>query len=113
MLVTFETRYIPKGEYALRATRYANHRPALMLQDKTTGEPVGVLTVNLPKNPLRHDEVFVKNYSEGEGSVDALVAAGIVQPAHRWVMSGFVQIPVCTLTKVGLELVARAREQDA
>lgn len=110
MLVNFESTYIPKGDYALRASRYPNNRPALLINDKTTGEPVAVLSVNLPQNPLRHDEIFIKNYAENEGVADGLVAAGIVQPPHRWVMSGYVQIPVCTLTKIGLELVTRAAD---
>jgi hypothetical protein len=109
MIVKFESTYIPKGDYVIRASKYPNRRNALVLHS-TNGEPTGVLTVNLPQNPLRHDEVFVKNYSENEGVVDALVKAGVAQPPHRWVMSGFVQIPVCTLTKAGLELVTGAEE---
>jgi hypothetical protein len=104
MKIKFKAKYTPEGEYNLTVSRYPNNRPALVLK-ALNGEPQSVLTVNLPQNPQRHDELFIKDYAENEGTLGALMATQLVLPPHRWVMSGFVQIPVCQLTKSGLDLV--------
>ena len=106
MQVKFKSHYVPEGTYNLIGSRYPNNRLALLLRDTDTGEPIGMLTRNLPNNPLRSDEVILKNYSENEGCVEALIEAGIVEKAHRWVMSGYMQLPVCRLTPLGQELEA-------
>lgn len=76
--------------------RYGNGRLALELVD-SKGEPVAVATVNVPGSPLADDEVFIKDYSENEGMLDSLVAAGIVERTGKSVQSGFISIPVAKL----------------
>ena len=52
--------------------RYNNGRPALILKDAHDGEQIAVATVNLPNEPVRDNEVFIKDYSENfEAMTDA------------------------------------------
>lgn len=46
---------------------------------------------------LEKDEVAIKNYSENEGMLHALMSAGIVEAPHRTVLNGYVTVPVCKL----------------
>src|SRR5690606_13888910 len=75
-----------------------NGRIAIQLIHVETGELVSVATVNLPVK-LRHDEVLIKDYSENEGMLEALVNAGVVEDTGKRVASGYVEIPVCRLLK--------------
>ena len=58
-----------------------------------TGEPLATATVWVPG--LADDEVAIKDYSENEGMLDLALRNGWVEPPHRFVPSGYVQIPVC------------------
>jgi Rieske Fe-S protein len=76
---------------------YGNGRKALQLVDAEDGSPIATASVNLSDEPLGEGEVFVKNWSENEGMVEALTVAGIVEPTSRVVVSGYVTVPVCRL----------------
>lgn len=80
----------------LRGAYSDGNRTALMLQCEN-GEPMAKCTVNLPDDHLGADEVAVKSYSENEGMVEALMAAGVIEKPYRSIQSGHVQIPVCRL----------------
>ena len=58
---------------------YYNSRVAIQLYGAENGEPIATATVNLPELPLKEGQCFIKNYSENEGMVNALVAAGLVE----------------------------------
>ena len=75
--------------------QYSNGRVALSLVDEEG--PVATATVNLPGVPLGKNQVLIKDYSENEGILDALVAAGVVKSTGQMVRSGFVEVPVCEL----------------
>ncbi len=75
--------------------QYANGRVALSLVDEEG--PVATATVNLPDVPLGKNQVLIKNWSENESMLDALLAAGVVKPTGQTVRSGFVEVPVCEL----------------
>lgn len=79
-------------------------RTAIQLFDDETGELVCTATANVLDEPLGHNEVLIKNYSENEGVLGALVRAGVVEDTGRRVASGFVTLPVCRL--LGGELSA-------
>jgi hypothetical protein len=66
------------------------HWPVLLCDDLR-------ISVNLAECPVSDDEVAIRDYSECEGTLAVLVAAGIVAPPHRHVQSGYVQIPICRL----------------
>ena len=74
-----------------------NDRVALQLVDSTTGEPIAHATINIPHIPLEADEVIIKDYSENEGMLSALIEAGIVGEPLYYVPTGFVECPVCKL----------------
>jgi hypothetical protein len=98
MKIPFKAKYTPEGTYVLESSHYPNDRMALVLRSDD-GEPQAVLTLNIPNVVLQPDEVIVKDYSENEGTLQALIRANIVQPAHRHVASGFVVHPICLLTE--------------
>lgn len=84
--------------------QYHNGKTALELvaaeddeeNDVFKGEPIATATINIPVI-LEHDEVLIKNYSENEGMLEALVDAGVVKPTGRVIQTGFVEVPVCKL----------------
>ncbi len=88
----------------IQSQHYRNNRIALSLVDATDGERIATATVNIPEMPLEDGEIFVKDYSENEGMLDALVAAGICQPTGKFVENGLVKIPVCKLLVDPMEL---------
>lgn len=94
------------GAGEIRTARYGNQRIALVVLDDgsrtaRTGQISGgfKLTVNLPDEALDDDEVAIKDYSENEGVLAALIGVKVVAPPHRFVPSinGHVQFPICRL----------------
>jgi len=81
---------------SLQFGNYGNGRLSIQLADRH-GEPYGRATVNLPDEVLGEDEVFIKDYSENEGMLSALIEAGIVADTGRRVRTGYVEVPVCKL----------------
>lgn len=75
--------------------QYVNGGTALQLVDADDGSPIATASVWIPG--LQGDEIAIKDYSENEGMLAALVASGIVTDPHRFEPSGFVTIPVCRL----------------
>jgi hypothetical protein len=78
-----------------RASYGGTDRIALPLYDVADGEPVAVATVNMPELSLATDEVVIKDYSENEGMLATLVAAGVVSPPLREVQGRYVTLYVC------------------
>lgn len=79
--------------------QYPNKRTALRLLDATDGSPVIMATVNIPAESIENDEVIIKNYSENEGVLDALVEEGIVSKPICELRSGYVPLYVCKLLR--------------
>ena len=81
----------------LSKEQYSNGRTALGLFTTEEGHPelVAVASVNLPDEVLAENEVFIKNYSENKGILDALVKAGAVSPTGRQVAVGHALVDVC------------------
>ena len=93
--VTFEFQ---GRECVLELGRYQHGgRLALSVLEKQTREPWTEATVNIPEAPLRPGEVFIKDYSENEGLLQALYDARIVMSTGEHVQSGYVRIPKCLL----------------
>ena len=103
-------RYGGGGMLTLVPVRYTNGRPGIRAET-AGGEPVATLSVNLPYDDMKQDELAVKEWSENEGAADTLINAGIIDPrAHRSVTSGFVQVPVYKLTPLGHKFVHAERK---
>ena len=88
-----------KGKYlCAQYSKYGNGQNAILLNYASNGQSYKVASVAIDQ-PLQSDEVAIKNYSENEGILKSLLKARIVAPPHRFVSSGFVQIPICKLKK--------------
>lgn len=59
------------------------------------GSPMATATVWI--EGLEPQELAIKDYSENEGMYEALLEAGIIQPHHRTVSSGFAKLKVTKL----------------
>lgn len=104
------TKYAPQGGVLVIA-RYTDGRTALLICDKITGEQRLKATINIPTFiPENSAEVVIKDYSENEGILDALVKAGVVIPTDEWISSGFTNNRVCTLTPAIQQLMKDRKE---
>jgi len=75
---------------------YRNERIALELINEKNGEPVLVATVNIPGEKLNVNEVIIKNYSENEGILEALIRREILSFPLRYACDN-PGMPVCKL----------------
>jgi len=74
------------------------------------GEPFATASVNLPDAPCPPDELYIKNYAENSGIVQALVDAGVIQPDPTFqVQSGHVTVSRYPITSEGMN---EARAHD-
>ena len=79
---------------------YPNGRPALILTDAEDGSGVCYASINIPQIDLEKDEVIIKNYSENQGVLDALIEAGIItKPVKEVQISQWVIAPICKIIK--------------
>lgn len=76
--------------------KYANGQNALTLVDSEDGQAVATASVCMPNEQCADNEVFIKDYSENEGVLNALVDAGYITPFDT-VSTGFVIIFKCKL----------------
>jgi hypothetical protein len=72
-----------------------NNRTALELA-YSNGREYMIATVNLPGEHLEADEVVIRNYSEGNGVMDALIIAAVIDFPNRFVNDNLM-FPVCKL----------------
>lgn len=97
MQVAIKTKYVPLGEYNLECRgRYHDGSPALQLFGDT-GRML-TATVCLDHAP-RPGHVMIKDWSENEGVLDALIGAGIIGKPVSEVPTGFVKAYECPLTQ--------------
>ncbi len=87
---------------------YSNGRLALQLMNaKSLKEPnysmqlgtecIATVTINLPNEDIADDEIFIKNYSENEGMLEALLEANVISKPIKYVKIGFVEVPLCKI----------------
>lgn len=73
-----------------------NGNTAIQLVDARDGQPVVTASVNLVTK-LPEDQVYIKDYSENEGVLEALVEGGIISPPIAYAETGFVNVPRCKI----------------
>src|SRR5690606_11815360 len=73
-------------------SRYS-YNDAIALKYQGDQGPIATLSTNV--DGITSEEVAIKSYSENEGLYQQLIELGIITPAHRFVLSGHVSIPVC------------------
>ena len=77
--------------------RYQNGRLAVQLV--CHGEGYATVSVNLPMEPLGHDEFVFKTYSENEGLYEELLRTGVIEWTGRTADTRTLgPLPVCRLT---------------
>ena len=93
------------GGYAceMQLSHYTNGNKAISLVDTRDGSPVATATVNLDGGELSANEVMVKDYSENKGMLAALRDSKVVENIVDVMQSGYVDIPVVTLSKSMME----------
>lgn len=101
-MITFNlTAYGVTSKVRPEFTNYANGRLCIRLaywdEEMEGWFPHCTLTTNLPDQHLNPGEVFVKDWSENEPIVAALVEMQMLKPAGREVISGFVAPAVMVL----------------
>jgi hypothetical protein len=79
--------------------KYQNGQNVIQLFDMADGFPFVMASVALTNVELDSDDVAIKNYSENEGILESLMAAGIITKPHSFVPSGYVNIPICKIIK--------------
>tara|TARA_Y100000034_G_scaffold44047_2_gene53986 strand:- start:126 stop:443 length:318 start_codon:yes stop_codon:yes gene_type:complete len=93
----------------IRKTEYTDGNKALLMLAKWPDGEVEEtpLTVNVAEQAhlLVGDQFFVKNWSENEQFFNDLKDAKIIEPTGLTVPSGYVLVPICTLGKVGQQLL--------
>jgi len=83
--------------------KYKNGRTAIELICED-GEPMIMATVNVVDyQDLNDNEVIIKDYSENEGVLKALIKAGIITTALKNIPTGFVNVQVCEFTPQYIE----------
>lgn len=78
---------------------YPNGRKAIELIDAKNGESVLVATINVPEVQINDDEVIIKNYSENEGILEALIKSNVISSPIKTIQTGFITAPICKLIK--------------
>lgn len=93
MKVKSYMRWAPHQELTLVGGSYTNGRLAIRAVNQD-GEPIATLTVNIPEIELSEGQVIIKDWSENEGALVTLEAAGLVQKVAG-VQAGFCTAHVC------------------
>ena len=87
---------------------------ALSLYDADDGMAISCVSVNLVpvERELLEDRalVYIKDYSENEGTLDSLIAEGIVERTGRTRRSGYIEAPLVRI--IDPELVAEINGQS-
>ena len=76
--------------------KLAGHRSiAIILVDADNDEELFYATANMPNETLDYNEVVIKDYSENEGMLHALIMAKIITVPERYTKTGM--LPICKL----------------
>jgi hypothetical protein len=91
--VEFETPYewYPYN-CAVEVGRYPNGNIRLQLYNHDG--LIGTATNQSPEH-LGPGEIAVENYGENEGMLSTFIGAGLIEPPHRSIESGYFTIPIC------------------
>ncbi len=74
---------------------YDNERMAISLVDIEDNSRIAIATVNVPDVDLDDDEVIIKDSSENEGMLTALINANIISEPLRYVKAAYTECAVC------------------
>jgi hypothetical protein len=94
--------YIPAG-VSIEKMHYADGNVCLAARDPNDGSPYGTLSVNIPETNINDNHVWIKDWSENEGVLNALVESGLVRDLGITQPCGFMN---AHLVELKLELYA-------
>lgn len=77
--------------------KYHNGQAAIQLVDANDGDAICTASVCLPDHAQLPGWVFIKDWSENQGVLDALIAANVIEDTGQRLPSGFVLVAVCKL----------------
>ena len=101
MKINIKTKYNPQGEYQVVCRgRYHDGSPALEIFT-SEGEVQSKATVCVPGHVPTGDNVMIKDWSENEGILDALIGAGVIEKPVAEIQCNFVTAFECPLTEAG------------
>lgn len=83
-------------ECSVKFSEYPNGQTKIQLYDLLDGAPYCTATAPSPE-PLMEEEVAIKNWSENEGILDALVAAEIIYAPHHQIRTGYANLQICNI----------------
>lgn len=87
------TGYGPPRTVSVQTDQYVHGGLAVQLVDESDGMPFATVSIKVPDVTLKDDEFVFKTYSENEGLLEQLLAAGAVERTGRSVPIG----PICRL----------------
>lgn len=106
-----KTRYIDEPHAELIVSHYSNNKaPAVLFRDQYNS-PLCIASVNIPEYPLLPGEVYIKDYSENEGMLEALIVLGIIKLTQKFAPCGNATAAVGKLL-VGLDQYAASIARD-
>lgn len=86
-----------KNYFVVQSTYPTTAHIRLDIVEVKTGLPFMFATADLEHVELDEDEVLIKNYSENQGILKALVAGGIIYRSHAKVEAGFERLNICQI----------------
>jgi len=86
-----------KYNCVVKFRKYPNKRIAIQLEDARTGESIIMASTNIPEVSLEEGEVIIKDFSENEGVLQALLDAGVIERTGRRVEGGYITCEICRL----------------
>lgn len=93
-----KTRYMPEGDYQLIWNHYRAANQVHLAIWGLISEPQITASVCIPESTQLPGEIFIKDYSENEGILDALIKAGIlVDTGKRIKVSPWVEVAICRI----------------
>ena len=108
MIVELKTKYMGLGKYNITSPGvYEDGAPALTIT-QMSGEKSITPTVCIDVAP-EPGCVMIKDWSENEGILDALICAGIIEKTGRQHSTGYCWAEQCKLTPLGLDIVERGK----
>lgn len=97
--IKIDAKYVQEDSARLIFGRYQDGSIAMLLESAGTGERLCTATVCLTAygEKPRDGNVFIKDYSENEGVLNALQKAGVVGDVIRSVPAGYATVYECKL----------------
>lgn len=86
-------------------------RTAIRLLDENDRSLIAVATVNIDAAKFPANFTLIKNWSENEGMVDALVAAGVIKKPCGSYPTGFVSADLAEFTAAALEAIKKTESR--